>query len=210
MHGTLITFEGGDGSGKSTIVGMVWDALTGRDRKVMIVKEPGYTALGSKLREYLLDNSKRPIPNELELTLIELDRGLLYHEAIIPALQAGWIVLSDRGPFGSIAYQGYGRGMSIEEIDNYSNVMTQSTIPDLTLVFDVSLNVATSRIKNRGGYDMKKNPFEQDDDFRQQVFEGFRYCAKAYSYARLINANNSIKIVFADAMVHINKLLSQT
>lgn len=132
--GVLITFEGGDGSGKSTHVRFLAGLLEDLGLDVVLVREPGGTALGEALREILLDVGNSGMSDRSELLIYEAARAQLIDEVVTPALRAGKVVLCDRFTDSTVAYQGYGRGLDIDMVKAASDFATCGISPDVTLV----------------------------------------------------------------------------
>ncbi|HEY3579666.1 MAG TPA: dTMP kinase [Pyrinomonadaceae bacterium] len=148
MPGTFITFEGIDGSGKSTQLRLLNNFLRTRGCNVLLTREPGGTKLGLRLREALLDATEEVDPLT-ELLVFAADRAQHVRRVLIPALENGEIVISDRYADATVAYQGAGRGFSPELISQIVQLATGGLKPDLTLLFDVSINDATTRTTRR-------------------------------------------------------------
>ena len=134
--GLFITFEGGDGSGKSAQVESLVNRLRRRKASVTTVREPGGTQLGTLLRQ-VLKFSTAPRSSEAELLLFNASRAQLVSEVIRPALEKGRVVVSDRFTDSTLAYQGYGRGVSLEYVEAVNNVATTGVRPDLTILLDI-------------------------------------------------------------------------
>ena len=148
MPGTFITFEGIDGSGKSTQLRLLNNFLRTRGCNVLLTREPGGTKLGLRLREALLDATEEVDPLT-ELLVFAADRAQHVRRVLIPALENGEVVISDRYADATVAYQGAGRGFSPELISQIVQLATGGLKPDLTLLFDVSINDATTRTTRR-------------------------------------------------------------
>lgn len=148
MPGTFITFEGIDGSGKSTQLRLLNNFLRTRGCNVLLTREPGGTKLGLRLREALLDATEEVEPLT-ELLVFAADRAQHVRRVLIPALENGEVVISDRYADATVAYQGAGRGFSPELISQIVQLATGGLKPDLTLLFDVSINDATTRTTRR-------------------------------------------------------------
>jgi dTMP kinase len=143
MTGKFISFEGIDGAGKSTHIGFVADYLAGQGKQVVSSREPGGTALGEKLRDLLLHEKMHL---ETEALLMFASRREHIAQVIEPALARGAWVLSDRFTDASFAYQGGGRGLDLAKMDVLENWVHPQLQPDLTLLFDVPLEVARLRL----------------------------------------------------------------
>ena len=148
MPGTFITFEGIDGSGKSTQLRLLNNFLLTRGCNALLTREPGGTKLGLRLRAALLDALEEVDPLT-ELLVFAADRAQHVRRVLIPALEAGEVVISDRYADATVAYQGAGRGFSPELIAQIVQLATGGLKPDLTLLFDVSIKDATTRTTRR-------------------------------------------------------------
>ena len=148
MPGTFITFEGIDGSGKSTQLRLLNNFLRTRGCNALLTREPGGTKLGLRLRAALLDALEEVDPLT-ELLVFAADRAQHVRRVLVPALEAGEVVISDRYADATVAYQGAGRGFSPELISQIVQLATGGLKPDLTLLFDVSINDATTRTTRR-------------------------------------------------------------
>lgn len=148
MPGTFITFEGIDGSGKSTQLKLLNSFLRARGCDAVITREPGGTTLGLRLREALLDALEEVDPLT-ELLVFAADRAQHVRRKLLPALESGAVVISDRYADATVAYQGAGRGFSPALISQIVQLATGGLKPDLTLLFDVSIAESTSRTTRR-------------------------------------------------------------
>ncbi len=155
----LITFEGIEGSGKTTQIGLLYDYLKNKGLDVVKTREPGGTVFGEDLRSVFLNHDARifPLP---ELLVIMAMRAQLVEEVIIPALQGGKIVLCDRFADASYAYQGYGRGIDLGVIENLNRLVTKGIRPNLTIILDCSVSEGFKR-KIANGYSMDR--FEKEE-----------------------------------------------
>ena len=147
--GLFITFEGTDGCGKTTQIEMLKDYFEKQGRTVLLTREPGAKGLGTKLREILLnyDGEVSPV---CESFLFLADRAQHVDTIIKPAVARGEIVLCDRHTDSTVAYQGYGRELDIEQINMLNNIATSGLKPDLTFIFDIDIDTAQKRVgKNK-------------------------------------------------------------
>lgn len=147
MKGKFITFEGSEGSGKSTQVELIFSDLKVRGEDIILLREPGGVELGEKIRDLLLDVKNVDMTGECETLLYMAARAQLVAEKISPLLNKGTHILCDRFLDSTIAYQGYGNGVDIDFIKKVGQFITQSVKPDLTLLFDIDSRVGLSRIK---------------------------------------------------------------
>jgi len=183
----FITFEGMDGAGKSTHLAWFADALRQRGLDVVVTREPGGTALGEQLREILLN---QPMGIGTEALLMFAARLEHIEQVIKPALHAGKWVVSDRFSDASFAYQGGGRGLDWDKLSQLEQWVHADLQPDLTLFFDVPVEVARQRLANNASLDR----FEQEQaDFFERVRAGYhkRVRQNPQRYA-VINAAQSI------------------
>ena len=148
MPGTFITFEGIDGSGKSTQLRLLGNFLKANGCDALLTREPGGTTLGLRLRAALLDAMEEVDPLT-ELLVFAADRAQHVRRMLRPALKAGKVVFSDRYADATVAYQGAGRGFSPELISQIVQLATEGLKPDLTLLFDVSINESGNRTARR-------------------------------------------------------------
>jgi len=148
VPGTFITFEGIDGSGKSTQLRLLGNFLRANGCDLLLTREPGGTTLGLRLRAALLDAMEEVDPLT-ELLVFAADRAQHVRRMLRPALEAGRVVISDRYADATVAYQGAGRGFSTELITQIVQLATEGLKPDLTLLFDVSIEESTNRTTRR-------------------------------------------------------------
>lgn len=151
MKGLFITFEGIEGSGKTTQIERIAARLTRLGYAVVTTREPGGTELGEEIRKTVLAPRAAAIDSRAELFLYLASRSQLVHEVIRPALRNGKIVLCDRFTDATLAYQGYGRRLNLRELKNLTGSAAGGLTPKLTLLFDLPVDTAISRVRRRGG-----------------------------------------------------------
>jgi len=144
MNGKLITFEGIDGSGKSTQIKLISDILHKNNINNIVIREPGGTKISEKIRDILLDNDNT-ISKYTEALLFLSSRSQLVNEVIKPALDRGCYILCDRYIDSTIAYQGYGRGIDLSQIKVLNDLAIESIYPDITFILDINVNTSLSR-----------------------------------------------------------------
>jgi dTMP kinase len=175
--GLFITFEGIEGSGKTTQIGITGDYLEKKKIPFIITEEPGGTGLGSELRQILLDKTSLAITEKAELLLFAADRAQHIEEVILPAMSEGKVVLCDRFSDATIAYQGFGRGVDVDFIRKVNSFSSQSLKPDLTLLFDIPVAAGLKRITDRispTGKTSLEDRFEREKaEFHQRIREGY-------------------------------------
>lgn len=177
--GKFITFEGIDGSGKSTQIRYLADYLESLGYEVLLLREPGGTRIGEAIRAILLDPEHEQMTPEAELFLFEAARSQLVREVIRPALERGVWVISDRFHDSSVAYQGYGRGLPIDTVHALNRLAIGTTQPDLTIVLELGRRQRDSRLKKRHREGPGDRLDMEPDHFKQRVCEGFRAIADA-------------------------------
>ncbi|MDD6793900.1 MAG: dTMP kinase [Clostridiaceae bacterium] len=207
QKGCFIVFEGGEGSGKSTILEMIYNWMIESGKDVIKTREPGGIKISEKIREIILDANNTEMDGRTEALLYAAARRQHLVEKIIPALKDGKIVLCDRFIDSSLAYQGYARGLGIDEIMKINEFAIDEYMPNLSILFDIDPEIGLERInKNRTGkldrLDMEKL------DFHLKVREGYNEIFET-SKGRIIkiDASKSIEEVFESVkkiiMLHI-------
>lgn len=170
-RGQLITFEGIDGSGKSTQAVMTADWLEEQGTKVLSLREPGGTRIGESIRSILLAKANTAMCMETELLLFSAARAQIVREVIEPALAEGIWVICDRFYDSSTAYQGYGRGIDLDMIHHLQAIATGGLRPDKTFLLDVSMPVALQRLSGRPG---KADRLDlEDTEFMARTRDGY-------------------------------------
>jgi dTMP kinase len=175
VKGRLITFEGPEGSGKTTHIALLAAYLRSKKYPVLVTREPGGTKLAAGIRKLLLDGGEGLSPMA-ELFLYEADRAQHVHEALAPALQQGKIVLCDRYTDSTVAYQGFGRGLDMKAVQTLNAIASSGLKPDLTLLLDVPVERGLKQAKR------KKHSHDRMERaglaFHQRVRKGFLRLAK--------------------------------
>lgn len=195
MAGTFITFEGIDGSGKSTQLRMLANFLEQAGCDVLLTREPGGTPVGNRLRGALLDAHEEVDPLT-ELLVFAADRAQHVRRVLRPALEGGQIVFSDRYADATRAYQGAGRGFSPELIAEIIQLATEGLKPDLTVIFDLSIEAATARTERRGNGTHRGDRLDaEDDDFHTRVREAYLQLARAEpERIKIVNSNQPLEV----------------
>jgi dTMP kinase len=180
--GRLITFEGIDGTGKSTQIARLAADLRKAGHEVLELREPGGTAIGEAIRSILLDSKNSSMSIETELLLFEAARAQLVREIIQPALAAGTWVICDRFYDSTSVYQGFGRGLDLDMIEALNRIAVDGCQPDATLLLDLPVEAALGRLSGRTE---KADRFDSESiDFMSRIREGFLNLA-AHSNGRI-------------------------
>jgi dTMP kinase len=191
MRGLFISFEGNDGSGKSSSIEKVYNELKRLDYNVMYTREPGGSKIAEEIRKIILDPENLGMDDWTEAYLYAASRREHVVKTILPALNEGKIVLCDRYIDSSLAYQGSGRKLGITNVRNLNSYATQGLLPDLTVFLCVRPEVGLERItKNRG----EKDRLEQEKiDFHYAVYEGYQELLKTEG-KRIVKINGECSL----------------
>ncbi|MBI4823943.1 MAG: dTMP kinase [Nitrospirae bacterium] len=192
-RGIFISFEGIEGTGKTTQVVLIKEYLEKKRHTVIISKEPGGTAISERIREILLSTEHKEMDSLTELFLYFASRRQHIKELIVPSLEAGKIVITDRFSDSTKAYQGYARGIDVGFIDTLNKAVTGGLMPDLTVLLDT--DVETGLKRNMGINKLDRLELE-DIEFHKRVREGYLLLAK--------KEPNRIKVV--DAGLTVEKI----
>lgn len=194
MAGTFITFEGIDGSGKSTQLRLVSSFLKGLGCDALLTREPGGTTIGLRLRAALLDAQEEVDPLT-ELLVFAADRAQHVRRVLRPALRAGRVVISDRYADATVAYQGAGRGFKPELVSEIVRLATEGLTPDLTLLFDVPVAESTNRTTRRSNVRNKLDRLDiEHHDFHERVREAYlRIAAAEPERVKMIDSSGAVE-----------------
>jgi dTMP kinase len=198
MGGRFITLEGPEGAGKTLQAERLAEALRARGSPVLLTREPGGTPLGDQLRTVVLARDGGVIEPRTDALLFNAARAQLVGEVINPALAAGMSVVCARFADSTLAYQGYGAGVPLDELRVLAGIATQGLVPDLTLLLDIDPAIGLARKE-----DADRTRFEHDfdTDFHTRVRAGFLELAKGEpSRFRVIDASRDVESVFADVL----------
>lgn len=193
MKGLFITIEGGDGSGKTTQIELLMNYLNLQGYKVCLTREPGGTIISEKIRTIILDKTHAEMADMTEALLYAASRAQHVHEFIIPKMKEGYMVICDRFVDSSVVYQGYARGLGIENIEIINRYATLGLEPDLTVLLDIPAEEGLIRKKSQQSLDRLEL---QADKFHIMVSEGYRKLANRHKERILsIDANQSIDTI---------------
>ena len=189
-QGIFITFEGAEGSGKSTNIRLVASFFRKKGRSVLLLREPGSTKIGEVIRDVLLNPKNKGMNKEVELLLYLAARAQLVRGKILPALKAGKVVISDRYEDSTFAYQGFGEGISLDTIEKLSQFVRGNLKPDLTFILDID---PQKGLKRGGRHDRVER---KSDAFHRRVRKGFLTLArKNKKRIVVLSADEAIKKV---------------
>lgn len=199
----FISFEGIDFCGKSTQIKKLEEYFSALNKKVKVIREPGGTAISEKIRDILLDKKNDQMVMETEILLFSASRSQLVREVIRPSLNSGFVVISDRFHDSSTAYQGYGRGLSVDDIKNIHKIAVGETLPDLTFLIDIPVEIAYRRRGTKTGHLDRIEV--SDDDFYSRVRKGYLQMAEEEKRFRVIDGNRDINLIHNDIVNEILK-----
>jgi len=190
-YGILIAFEGGDGSGKSTQARLLANRLN-----ALLTRQAGGTPFGERLREIILESDSAHLSQRAEAFLFMADRAEQVDKVVGPALAAGRHVVSDRWAYSSLVYQGYGRGLDVEELKHISDWAMCGLWPDVVVLLDIPLDVGAGRRDLR---DAEQDHYElAGSELQTQVIAGYRELADSDPHRwRVVNGQGSIEEVSA-------------
>ena len=207
MIGKFITFEGIDGSGKTTQINRLEEKLSQKGISTLILREPGGTKLSEKIREILLDRENINLSPSVESLLFVAARAQLMAEKIKPSLERNQFVICDRYSDSTVAYQGYGRGLNVEYLEELNKFATDSIQPDITIILDVDPEKAAIRMAS----DVPDRLESTGINFFLRVREGYYEIARRYPQrCVIIDSSKSESAVFELVLKEVNnKLLKE-
>jgi dTMP kinase len=209
-RGWFITFEGGEGTGKSTQIVRLAEYLRERGRTVVVTREPGGTPMAEAVRAILLDPSLDP-DGLSEVFLFEAARHDHVRRVVRPAIERGETVLSDRFADSSVVYQGIVRGVGVDRVERLNAIATEGIEPDLTLILDLDSErgVERARRRNATGNSATNRLDDEPSDFHHQVRDGFRALAEREPQrVRLVDASGGPEEVFARVVAVLPEALT--
>jgi len=195
--GLLISFEGGEGSGKTTQICKLRRRLTKEGLDVVVLREPGGTAISEQIRNVVLSPKNVGMAFTTEVFLFQAARSQIYREIVLPSLKTGKIVLMDRSRDSSVVYQGMVRGYGKEMIEKFNDISTKKTYPDITILLDIPVKVGLSRKVKIPDI----NRFEMENmEFHEKIRKVYLNLAKGEAKKRwlIVDANRSIEAMKDD------------
>ncbi len=205
MNGILISLEGPDGAGKTTVLKEILPEIKKMKRDIISTREPGGVRLAEEIRQLILDPKNTEIDSKTEMLLFAAARRLHMQEKMLPALKAGKVVIVDRFIDSSVAYQGYGRELGVEVVDWLNNFATDGLKPDLTLYFDIDTDVALNRIMSNRADEVNRLDLERAEMHRK-VRQGYlKMVEKEPQRFVTIDASQSVEKVVSDTIEAIKE-----
>ncbi|MDU5235998.1 dTMP kinase [Finegoldia magna] len=189
----FITFEGPDGSGKSTIIQKVYDYLIENNYDVIKTREPGGSPIAEKIRNLILDTENTKMGYRTEALLYAASRAQHVEETILPALNENKIVLCDRFLISSLAYQGVGRDLGIENVRKINEFAINGVFPDFVLFFDVD---PITTLKRKSSLDTADRLEKEGNNFHERVYNGYKEILNSEKNIEIIDATQSVEDVF--------------
>ena len=204
-RGWFIVFEGCDGSGKTTVSTGVYQKLIEKGYEVIYTREPGGIDIAEQIRSVILDPKNTAMDSRTEALLYAASRRQHLVQKVLPALNENKIVICDRFLFSSLAYQGYARGIGVEEVLKINEFAIEGHMPDTTIFLDVAPEVGLSRIQTRT---FKDRLDQENMDFHQKVFDGYMYVNEQYGENIVkFDANRTPEEIIEDITNYIEKLV---
>lgn len=204
--GLFITFEGNDGSGKTTISSKVYETLKSTGYPVVYTREPGGIDIAEQIRSVILNPLNTAMDARTEALLYAASRRQHLVEKVLPALKEGKIVLCDRFIDSSLAYQGVGRGIGIDEVLRVNEFAIEGNMPDATVFLSVSLQEGMKRIDSRGNKDRLDNEAEA---FHQNVAKGYEEVKERFSHRmKLVDANADVETVYQNTLACVLEIIN--
>lgn len=205
MKGLFIVMEGPDGSGKSTQISMLKSYLEEQGYKTLLTREPGGTLIGEKIRDIILDPDHKEMSDVTEMLLYAASRAQLMDQVIVPALEEGTIVLSDRFVDSSIVYQGIARGLGMDTVANVNAPGIGEHRPDMVFFIDISEEEGLRRKKEQKKLDRLE---QQSIDFHHMVSEGYRTVLNGRSDVIKIDGVDTVEEIQRQIRENVAKRLS--
>ncbi len=208
QRGLFFSFEGNDGSGKTTQILKLKDMLQAMGQEVLLLREPGGTAIGEKIRAIVLDKDNPEMCDVSEMLLYAASRAQLVHQVIEPAISKGICVICDRFVDSSLAYQGFGRQLGLENVREANRMAIGGHMPDLTFFMDVDADTAMAR-RNASGEEADRLEREHMD-FHRRVYEGYQFLSEeSPERIRRIPVKATPDLVFEEIMRHVIQYMNK-
>lgn len=207
--GLFIVFEGGEGTGKTTAIESVYDWIREKGLYCIKTREPGGIKISEEIRQVILDKENAKMDGKTEALLYAAARRQHLVEKVIPALESGYIVLCDRFIDSSLAYQGYARGLGIDEVMSINEFAIGKYMPDISILFDLDPKIGLERINSNNEREVNRLDLEKLD-FHEKVREGYNIVYNSNKHRIVkINAEKTKEEVFKDIQNIILEKLNQ-
>lgn len=204
--GYFVTLEGPEGSGKTSVSALVSEYFSNKGQSVVLTREPGGIPISEKIRDLILDPNNVEMDDKTEALLYAASRRQHLIEKILPALEKDALVLCDRFIDSSLAYQGYARGLGIDEVYEINNFAIDNHLPDLTIFLDISPEEGMKRIGVRGYKDRLELA---GDKFHEKVYDGYKLVCDRYpERIKTIDASQTLDQVVKDVIELIEEAMS--
>lgn len=205
--GLFITFEGNDGSGKTTISTRIFEKMKELGYPVLYTREPGGIDIAEQIRKVILDPNNTAMDARTEALLYAASRRQHLIEKVLPALAEGKIVLCDRFLDSSLAYQGIGRGIGVDEVYRINEFAIEGHMPDATIFLSVSIDEGLRRVSSRGNKDRLD---KEELSFHEKVAQGYEYVKQQYADRMvIIDADADVETVFQEALKAVQGIVER-
>lgn len=205
LPGLFLSFEGGEGAGKTTQIAKLAHAFESTGKTVVVTREPGGSQIANRIRSLLLDNKMKGLVPLAELFLYESSRAQHVQDTILPALRNGYVVICDRFADSSLVYQGAARGLGIPLVKRLNDIATLGLKPNLTFILDLDPRIGLARVGARGILDRME---KENLSFHKMVRKGFHDLAKKEKKrCKIIDASRSRDDIHRQIIEHIEEFL---
>ena len=205
--GIFITIEGPEGAGKTTIIEMLLEKLESEGYPIMKTREPGGIEISEQIRSVILNKNNTAMDGRTEALLYAAARRQHLVEKVLPAIEQGFIVLCDRFIDSSLAYQGFARGIGMDEVYSINTFAIDNRMPDATLYFDIDPEIGMKRINDHKGREVNRLDLE-NLEFHRKVREGYQLLSRKYSNRIIeIDASQPLQKVYEIAVSKIRSII---
>lgn len=203
----FITFEGGEGAGKTSVLKAIGERLQEKQQNVLLTREPGGIEIAEKIRSVILDPAHTEMHERTEALLYAAARSQHFYEKVIPALEKGQHVLCDRFIDSSLAYQGHARGIGIDDVLAINEFAIGKRLPDVTIFFDIAPEKGLARIQATRADEINRLDVE-GLAFHKKVYEGYEIVMNRYPERfKVVNADQALEQVIEDVWMILNPIL---
>lgn len=203
--GYFIVVEGPDGSGKTTVCSLLATKLKEEGKQIVHTREPGGIDIAEQIRNVILDPKNEAMDGKTEALLYAASRRQHLVERVIPSIEEGKIVLCERFVYSSLVYQGYARGLGIDEVFAINKFAIGDMMPDLVIYLDVDEKVGLSRVDSRGNKDRLDGESSQ---FHKRVVEGYKLIKERFKDFKIVDASRDVDTVLKECVDIINSFIN--